>query len=95
MTHLQTRHSSIGPLAVGLGGAVAGDRIVAVARPESAPVQRAMKRAAKAGTLIDLTFGRRVRAVIFMDNGHIVRVAISPETLQARWAEATRDPVKP
>lgn len=95
MTQIPTRRASIGPLAVGLGGAVAGDRIVAVARPESAPVQRAMKRAAKAGTLIDLTFGRRVRAVIFMDSGHIVRMAISPETFQARWTEATRDPVQP
>lgn len=88
MTLTQTRPGSLGPLAVGLGGAVAAERIVAVARPESAPVQRAMKRAAKAGTLVDLTFGRRMRAVIFMDSGHIVRVAISPETLQARWVES-------
>jgi hypothetical protein len=76
-----------GPLPVGQGGAVASERIVAVARAESAPVQRAMRRAAKAGLLVDLTFGRRVRAVVFMDSGHLVRVAISPETLQGRWAE--------
>lgn len=85
---------TIGPIAVGLGGAVAGERIVAVARPESAPVQRAMQRAAEAGNLVDLTFGRRVRAVVFMDSGHIVRVPISPETLQARWAEQASGRVK-
>ena len=85
---------SIGPIAIGLGGAVAGERIVAVARPESAPVQRAMQRAAEAGTLVDLTFGRRVRAVVFMDSGHVVRVPISPETLQARWAEQASGRVK-
>jgi hypothetical protein len=76
-----------------LGGAVAGERIVAVAQPESAPVQRAMKRAAKTGMLVDLTFGRRVRAVVFMDSGHVVRVAISPETVQARWAELAKETI--
>ena len=53
-----------------------------------------MQRAAEAGNLVDLTFGRRVRAVVFMDSGHIVRVPISPETLQARWAEQASGRVK-
>jgi regulator of extracellular matrix RemA (YlzA/DUF370 family) len=77
------------PVEVGFGGVVAAGRIVAVGKPESAPIQRAVHRAKKAGTLIDLTCGRRVRAVLFMDSGHVVRVAIRPATLLARWSPAT------
>jgi hypothetical protein len=76
-----------GPVTVGFGGAVAGERIVAVANPGSAPIQRAVRWAAKEGHLIDLTYGRRIRAVLFMDSGHVVRVAITPETILARWSE--------
>lgn len=75
-----------GPVWVGFGGAVAGERIVAVANPESAPVQRALRQAQEAGRLIDLTFGRQIRSVVFMDSGHVIRLAVSPETLVARWA---------
>lgn len=74
-----------GPLAVGFGGVVALDRVVAMARPESAPTQRAVRRAEEADRLIDLSFGRRIRAVLFLDSGHVVKVAQSPETILARW----------
>ncbi len=66
---------------------MAGDRIVALANPESAPIQRAVRRAREEGQLIDLTFGRRIRAALFMDSGHVVRVAVSAETLLARWSQ--------
>jgi regulator of extracellular matrix RemA (YlzA/DUF370 family) len=79
------------PVSVGFGGAVAGDRIVALANPESAPIQRAVYQAREEGRLIDLTFGRRIRAVLFMDSGHVIRVAVSPETLLARWSEKGED----
>lgn len=75
-----------GPVEVGFGGAVAGERIVALANPESAPIQRAVRRAREEGLLVDLTRGRRGRTVLFMDSGHVVRVAIGPETLLARWS---------
>lgn len=74
-----------GPLSVGFGGVVALERIVAMARPESAPTQRAVRRADEDDRLIDLSFGRRIRAVLFLDSGHIVKVAQSPETILARW----------
>ena len=75
------------PVSVGFGGAVAGDRIVALANPASAPIQRAVRRAKEEGRFIDLTFGRRIRTVLFMDSGHVIRAAVSPETLLARWSE--------
>jgi len=80
------RWSGGGPLEVGFGGAVARERIIALANPESAPIQRAARRAREEGRLLDLTCGRRVRAVLFMDSGHVVRVAVEPQTLLARWS---------
>ena len=84
----QQKWSAGQPVSVGFGGAVAGDRIIALANPKSSPIQRAMRHAGEEGRLVDLTFGRRIRAVLFMDSGHLVRVAISPETLLIRWCEA-------
>jgi regulator of extracellular matrix RemA (YlzA/DUF370 family) len=82
------RGLSVGhPVSVGFGGAVAGDRIVALANPGSAPIQRAARRAREEGRLIDLTYGRRIRTVLFMDSGHVIRTAVSPETLLGRWSE--------
>jgi regulator of extracellular matrix RemA (YlzA/DUF370 family) len=39
-----------------------------------------------AGLLIDMTNGRRTKAVLVMDSGHIVLAAIAPETLAGRMA---------
>jgi regulator of extracellular matrix RemA (YlzA/DUF370 family) len=36
------------------------------------------------GMLIDLTSGRRTKAVLVMDSGHIVLAAINPETIAGR-----------
>ena len=41
------------------------------------------------GTAIDMTSGRRTKAVMFMDDGHIVLAAITPETVAARAAGKT------
>lgn len=77
-----------GPIVVGPGGAVAGDRVVAVARADSAPVRRALSYAEERGLLIDLTYGRQAQAVVFLDSGHVVRVALEPEEFTARWRDA-------
>jgi len=42
------------------------------------------------GMLIDLTNGRRTKAVLVMDSGHIVLAAIAPETIAGRLT-ATRE----
>jgi regulator of extracellular matrix RemA (YlzA/DUF370 family) len=36
------------------------------------------------GTLVDMTNGRRTKAVIIMDSSHIVLAAIAPETIASR-----------
>lgn len=76
------------PVEVGFGGAIAGERVVAVAQADSAPVRRALRYAAEHGLLIDLTYGRQVRTVLFLDSGHVARVALEPEEFVARWRGA-------
>ncbi len=34
--------------------------------------------------LIDMTSGRRTKAVIFTDSGHIILAALTPETIDGR-----------
>lgn len=73
------------PLSLGPGAAIARGRMVAVATPESAPIERLIQMAGKEGRLIDLTFGGRMRAVVVMDTGHLIIVALTPEALIGRW----------
>ncbi|MCC7020915.1 MAG: DUF370 domain-containing protein [Ardenticatenales bacterium] len=77
-----------GVVSVGFGAAVAAGRIVAVGNLRSAPVQRVMAEAERHGRLIDLTFGRRARAALFLDSGHVALVGLAPETAVQRWRGA-------
>lgn len=69
---------------VGFGNLISAQRLVAVIGPESAPVKRMIQEARGAGTLVDATYGRKTRAVLMMDSGHIVLSALQPETVAAR-----------
>ena len=77
-----------GLLPLGHGAAVALTRVIALANPRSAPVQRLVQQAEAAGRLLDLTFGRRTRSVLLLDSGHVVLAALMAETVLARWAAA-------
>lgn len=69
---------------IGFGNVVAAGRIVAIVGPDSAPVKRVVQEARDRSALIDATQGRRTRAVIVMDSGHIVLCAVQPETVAQR-----------
>ncbi len=75
-------------LNIGFGNMVSAARLVAVVTPDSAPMKRIIQDARDRETLIDATLGRRTRAVLFMDSGHIVLSAIMPETVAARLGDA-------
>ncbi len=70
---------------IGFGNIVSAHRVVAVVSPESAPIKRIITDAREGEKLIDATYGRRTRAVIVMDSGHIVLSAIQPETVANRF----------
>ncbi len=69
---------------VGFGNIVSAARIIAIVSPESAPIKRVINEARDRGMLIDATYGRRTRAVIITDSGHVVLSAVQPETVKQR-----------
>ncbi len=71
---------------IGFGNIVSAGRIISIVRPESAPIKRNIQEARERGNLIDATYGRRTRAVIIMDSGHIILSAVQPETVANRLA---------
>ncbi|MBC8263397.1 MAG: DUF370 domain-containing protein [Anaerolineales bacterium] len=72
-------------------GVIAVNRILAIASPDSAPIKRVVSRAEGEGLVINMTYGLKTEAVIFLDSGHIVLAPFSPgeiiERLRA-WREA-------
>jgi len=75
---------------IGFGNMVPSSRIVAMVSNDSAPVKRLIQDARDKGSLVDATHGRRTRAVIVTDSGHIILSAIQPETIASRMAEGPR-----
>ncbi len=69
---------------IGFGNIVSANRIVAIVSPDSAPIKRSITEARDRAMLIDATYGRRTRAVIVTDSGHMVLSAIQPETVANR-----------
>ncbi len=70
---------------IGFGNIVSANRIIAIVSPESAPLKRLVQEAKDKGTAIDATYGRRTRAVIIMDSGHVILSAVQPETVAGRF----------
>jgi len=74
---------------IGYGSIVNAGRIIAIVSPDSAPVKRLLRDAEDRSQLVDATFGRRTRAVLVMDSGHVVLCAVQPETVANRLEEET------
>ena len=75
---------------IGFGNMVAAERVIAIVSPESSPIKRSVQEAREGqGSLIDATYGRRTRAVLVMDSGHIVLSPIQPETISHRFVDMT------
>ena len=77
---------------IGFGNIVSANRIVAIVSPESAPIKRIIQEARDGERLIDATYGRRTRAVIIMDSGHVILSALQPETVSARMIGRSEEP---
>jgi len=69
---------------IGFGNILAMSRVVAMASPNSAPTKRTIQEGRNKGLLIDMTNGRRTKAVIFIDSGHIILAALATETITGR-----------
>jgi len=69
---------------IGFGNVLAVNRVVAIISPGSAPTKRLIKELRGKGQIIDMTSGRRTKAVVMLDSGHLVLAAIAPETIAGR-----------
>ena len=69
---------------IGFGNILAINRVIAIASPNSAPTKRTIQEGRNNGILIDMSCGRRTKAVIFTDSRHIVLAALAPETIAGR-----------
>ena len=78
---------------IGFGNMVSAGRIVAIAGPDSAPIKRLVQDAKEDDDrVIDVSCGRRTRAVIITDSDHVILSAIQAETITNRLAnEDTSD----
>ena len=69
---------------VGFGNFVSASRIIAIVPPASAPIKRIVQDAKDNREAIDSTCGRKTRAVLIMDSGHIIMSSVQPETMVQR-----------
>ena len=69
---------------IGFGNIIAMNRIIAIGSPNSAPSKRTIQEGRNKGLLIDMTNGRRTKALIITDSGHIILAALAPETIAGR-----------
>ena len=77
---------------IGFGNILAMNKVIAMASPNSAPTKRTIQEARNKGLVIDMTNGRRTKAVIFADSGHIVLAALAPETITGRLQTSRGNP---
>ena len=75
---------------LGFSNLAATNKVIAVVSPNSAPAKRLVQEGKSKGSVIDMTNGRRTKAVLIMDSGHIILAAITPETIASRAIAARR-----
>ncbi len=69
---------------LGFGNIVAINKAIAIISPNSAPAKRLLQEGKSKGLVIDVTNGRRTKAILVMDNDYVVLAAITPETIAGR-----------
>ena len=72
---------------IGFGNMVSAQRVIAMIKPDSAPVKRMIQETREQGMLIDATYGRKMAAVLVMDSGHVVLSGIAVEKILGRQNE--------
>ena len=76
---------------IGFNNIIIMNRVIAIASPNSAPTKRTIQEGRSKGLLVDMTNGRRTKAVIITDSGHIILAALTPETLAGRLQASRTD----
>lgn len=69
---------------IGFGNVVNSSKIIGIIRPDAAPIKRMVQTAKDNGAAIDATCGRKTKAVIVTDSGHLILSSLLPETIAGR-----------
>lgn len=69
---------------IGFGNMINAERVIAVVSPESAPIKRIIQDSKEQGNLIDVTQGRRTKAVIITDSDHVILSYMPAESISDR-----------
>ncbi|MCF6246473.1 MAG: DUF370 domain-containing protein [Desulfobacula sp.] len=80
-------------LNIGFGNTVVAQKVVGILSPNSSPMKRVKDEAKEEKRLIDVTHGRKTRAIIVTESNHIILSAIQAETVAARF-EALMNPLE-
>ena len=75
---------------VGFGNMVNGDKIISMVSTDAAPIKRMIQNARDEGKAVDATCGRRTRAVLVMESGHLILSALTTDTLSSRCHSKTQ-----
>ena len=71
-------------ISIGFGNFIAGDKVISILSPDSAPIKRMISESREQGLLVDASFGRSTRSVILMNSRHVILSASSPEDIVER-----------
>ena len=72
-------------LNLGFGNTVVAEKVVAILSPNSSPMKRVKDEAKEEKRLIDVTHGRKTRAIIITESNHVILSAIQAETVSHRY----------
>ncbi|MCK5695475.1 MAG: DUF370 domain-containing protein [Desulfobacula sp.] len=72
-------------LTVGFGNTVVAQKVVAILSPNSSPMKRVKDEAREEKRLIDVTHGRKTRAMIIMESNHVILSMTHAETLSNKF----------
>ena len=70
---------------IGFGNIINRERVLAVVKPDAAPVKRMVSKAKNEGMIIDATQGRKTKSVLILDEGRVLLSALQPETVTKRF----------
>lgn len=76
---------TIALLPVGIGGALSPNRIIAIARANSAPIKRLLTITPE-HRILNLTYGETRQSVAVLEDGYLALLSISTDTLIALLA---------
>ena len=77
-------------LNIGFGNTVVADRVIGILSPNSSPMKRIKDEARDDRRLVDVTHGRKTRAIIITDSNHVILSAIQAETISSRFEALTQ-----